>query len=279
MKRKLKKKRTPKLVVIFGIRGECGKWFKAFFEDRGYLIRGCDINTPLTRRLRLVKLADIVLFAVPITKIVQVMTEVIPASHERQVWVNTTSEQIPAVEVMKEVRSECISFRVMASFSKGKRLGGEKVLICFERLSVWRKHVNRWLALMQASVERVSAELNDTYFPVVTKGCRMFSRIELAFYARWKIDPLLLNRLATKHFASKFWSLARIAEQNPELDADLMLGNPQETTLRILDIFQVCVQILREQVISEDREGIVKSFVSTRKYFPKEVLQKAVEKF
>jgi len=273
----MKKKQSPKIVVIFGVSGECGKWFKVFFEDRGYVIKGVDITTSLTRRLRLVRLADIVVFAVPITKIVEVMMEVISESHERQVWVNTTSEQIPAIEVMKDVRSECISFRVMTSFSQAKKLNGEKVLICFERLSIWRKTVDHWFEIMQASVERISAELNDAYFPVVTKGSRIFSRLELDFIVRWKVNPLLLNRLATKHFAHKFGVLARVAEQNPELDADLMLGNPQET-LRILDIIQTGLQTLREKIVDEDREGIIGYLVSTRKFFPKQILKEASQR-
>ena len=278
VKPKLKRRQAPKLVVIFGIRGECGKWFQDFFEGLGYLVKGCEVRTSSVRRLRLVRLADIVVFAVPITKIVQVMKEVIPASHERQVWVNTTSVQVPAIEVMKESRSECISFRVMASFSKGKNLDGEKMLVCFERLSVWKRPINQWLVSMQASVERVSAELNDAYFPVVTKGCRILSRLELALIAKWGINPNCLGRLSTKHFAHKFSSLARVALQKAELDADLMLGNPEET-LRILDIIQESVETLREQVSSEDRQGIIDDFVSTKKFFPKAVLQEASEKF
>ncbi|MFA6297505.1 MAG: hypothetical protein WC629_02985 [Candidatus Paceibacterota bacterium] len=266
----------PKNILIFGVSGEYGRFWRRFFKDRGYNVRGVERNTKIASRKRLVAWADVIIFSVPSWNTVRVIEEVLPFSEKRQLWINTASIQTPGIEALKRSHAEYASFRVMGSVPTDKTLKDRKVAVCSEEgLESYEKWFSFILHDTEAKLVRVDSEKLDRFTQVITLLNRLALLVQATAIASFGLDPKEFLTLGTTLFDDQFGTVSRFLLQNDDLDASLLGGEEAVVPMKIL--LQSCLHL--QCVLTENEgEGVKDLKKYLRGYFGERVLKEAVRR-
>ena len=266
----------PKNILIFGIAGEYGTFWKDFLELRGYDVRGIEKDDLLGKRRDLVSWAQVVIFSVTNSSTVKVIGEVLPFSKKAQLWINTASIQTPGIEALKKSSAEYASFRVLGSVPKEETLKDRKIAICSEDKVVAFKD---WFAFIlnhtKATLVRVESEKLDEYTQVVTQLNRQALLVQAIAIASFGLDSREFDSLGTTLFEDQFATVARFLLQNDDLDVAL-LGDEQ--AMVSLEHLLQASHYLQCALVEKGGDEIKKIKGYLREFFSETVLKRAVEK-
>jgi len=266
----------PKNILIFGVSGEYGRFWRRFFKDRAYNVRGVERATKIANRKRLIAWADVVIFSVPSWITVRVIEEVLPFSEKRQLWINTASIQTPGIEALKRSHAEYASFRVMGSVPTNKTLKDRKVTVCSEEgLRSYEKWFSFILHNTEAKLVRVDSKKLDEFTKVVTLLNRLTLLLQSIAIASFGLDPKEFLTLGTTLFDDQFGTMSRFLLQNEDLDASLLGG--EEAIVPMEHLFQSYYH-LRCVLAENGGEGIKGLKRQLRAYFGDNVLREAVRR-
>lgn len=209
----------------------------------------------------IIKKCDLVIFSVPITVTLQVISECILDSRADQIWADFTSIKTAPVDALLKSKAEVCGMHPM--FGPKKNLAGQKIIFTPERVS--KKHL--------AQLERFFEDLEIIYstpkehdeIMSVVQGLSHFSDFVTGATIKnlgIKFDKIL--QFSSPPYQLKLDVLGRMFAQNPELYAQIATQNPQaiKTTQVFFDTFAK----LKNYVDVQAHKELTKEFKSIHNF-------------
>ncbi len=248
-------KQSP--VGIIGGQGEMGRLFSNFFSSRGFRVNVVDLGTVYTSE-RAMRECDIVLFAVPLHKSVEIIRELVAFARPGQLLMDLTSLKVATVAEMLRSQAGVVGLHPM--FGGGvSSFSGQTLAACPVRISSqeWQS-LRRLFTSSGIRVKECSPEEHD----------RMMSIIQVLFHLTTMLMGRTLRELGidiheTMEYTSPSYRIemnlvGRIFAQNPELYAAITQMNPN--TGRIFSELKESLEVYEGLYKSENMEGIVEDF-------------------
>ncbi|MGC9966922.1 MAG: prephenate dehydrogenase/arogenate dehydrogenase family protein [Syntrophobacteraceae bacterium] len=247
-------------VGIIGGLGEMGRLFTKFFGSHGLKVNVADVDTPLTPE-QVVSESDIVVFAVPLHKTVEIIRKLVPHTRQGQLLMDLTSlKEAPLREMLKS--GGCVVGLHPMFGGRISSFSGQTLAACPVRIGLaeWQ-----WLrGLFTASGIRVKECSPDEHD-------RMMSIIQVLFHLTTMVVGRALRKLdinidETMDYTSPSYRIemnltGRIFAQNPELYAAITQMNPNSEAIfaALKDGLEVYEQFYRSGNLKEFIEDFEQS--------------------
>lgn len=245
------------VVGVIGGQGEMGSLFVRFFSSRGFKVEVVDVQTVL-RPEDAMRRCDIVLFAVPLHKSVEIIRQLAPLARPGQLLMDLTSLKVATVNEMLQSSASVVGLHPMFG-GRVSSFSGQTLAACPVRISPenWQ-----WLRGLFSSsgmrVKECSPEEHD----------RMMSIIQVLFHLTTMLMGRTLRKLGidiheTMEYTSPSYRIemnlvGRIFAQNPELYAAITQMNPN--TGKVFSELKESLEVYEEFYRSENLEGIIADF-------------------
>ena len=218
--------------------GSFGKWMAEFLRERNFEIMISDVRRDTLKRysdiydigtnIEVAKNSDIVIVAVPISKVVDVIREIGPYVKEGSLIMDITSVKSKPVKAMlKYVHNKVEVLGTHPMFApKIKSIDGEVIILVKGRGDVWYEKVKKFLRGEGVKVVETTCEEHDRLMSII-QGLTHFVYISTArtFYSM-SVDVEKTRKLMSPVYEMMLDLIARIVGQNPELYADIQMENP-----------------------------------------------------
>ena len=253
------------IIGIIGL-GKYGTWFKSFFEKRKFQVIGSDISVKKPSNEEVVKIADIVLFAVsPIEECVSAIKSLTSLSHPDQLWMDVTSLKEEPVRAMLLSKASVVGLHPMCTPPKENSLRGNTLVFCPERITKkWAGWVTYFLTETQAQVVQMGTCAHDQNMAVV-QG--MVHTSLLSFAATLKsieTDVEETLALGSPLYRVMFSAVGRMLSQDPKLYADLLISNPY--AYRYIEALQSSLSEVMSCIREKNPKRFEQMFADTKKY-------------
>ena len=248
---------THSKVGIIGGQGEMGRLFTKFFSSHGFNVNIADLHTPLTPE-RAACESDIVVFAVPLHKTVEIIRSLVPHTRPGQLLMDLTSLKAAPVREMLQSPACVVGLHPMFG-GRISSFSGQTLAACPVRIGPeqWR-----WLrGLFTASgirIKECSPDEHDT----------MMSIIQVLFHLTTMLIGRTLRELdidieETMNYTSPSYRIemnlvGRIFAQSPELYGAITQMNPN--TGEIISALKDGLQIYEQLYRSADLKGFMEDF-------------------
>ena len=245
------------LIGIIGGQGEMGRLFSKFFSSHGFHVNIADLGTPLTPE-QAVDESDVVIFAVPLHKTVEIIRRLVPHTRRGQLLMDLTSLKTAPVKEMLQSPASVVGLHPMFG-GRISSFNGQTLAACPVRIgqAQWR-----WLrALFTSSgirVKECSPEEHD----------RMMGIIQVLFHLTTMLIGRTLRKLdadigETMNYTSPSYRIemnlvGRIFAQSPELYAAITQMNPN--TEEILSALKDGLEVYEQFYRSGNLKGFIEDF-------------------
>ena len=244
-------------VGIIGGLGEMGRLFSKFFSSHGFHVNLADLDTPLTPE-QAVGESDIVIFAVPLHKTVEIIRRLVPHTRPGQLLMDLTSLKTAPVKEMLQSHASVVGLHPMFG-GRISGFNGQTMAACPVRIGLaqWR----RLRALFTSSgirVKECSPEEHD----------RMMGIIQVLFHLTTMLIGRTLRKLdadigETMNYTSPSYRIemnlvGRIFAQSPELYAAITQMNPN--TEEILSTLKDGLKVYEQFYRSGNLDGFIEDF-------------------
>ena len=201
-------------VGIIGGRGEMGRLFAGFFSSHGFPVNIADLDTPVTPE-RAVRESDIIVFAVPLHKTVEIIGNLVPHTRPGQLLMDLTS--LKAAPVKEMLRSPACVVGLHPMFGgRISSFSGQTLAACPVRIGEQQWQWLRGLFVREGiRVKECSPDEHD----------RMMSIIQVLFHLTTMLIGRTLRKLdinieETMNYTSPSYRIemnlvGRIFAQNP----------------------------------------------------------------
>ena len=245
------------VIGIIGGQGEMGRLFSKFFSSHGFHVNIADLGTPLTPE-QAVGESDIVIFALPLHKTVEIIRRLVPHTRPGQLLMDLTSLKTAPVREMLQSPACVVGLHPMFG-GRISSFNGQTLAACPVRIgqAQWR----RLRALFTSSgirVKECSPEEHD----------RMMGIIQVLFHLTTMLIGRTLRKLdadigETMNYTSPSYRIemnlvGRIFAQSPELYAAITQMNPN--TEEILSALKDGLKVYEQFYHSGDLKGFIQDF-------------------
>ncbi len=226
---------TPNPVIgIVGSEGAYGRWLRRFFQDRmGLRVVGrdpADLGSP--SEAELVAQADVLIFAAPIRRTVELIREYTRIADGRErgrLWLDITSIKQGPVAAMLESQAEVAGLHPMTAPPKSPTLKGRVMVVCEARVDAWRPWLQDMLAALEAECVGASPEHHDRVMALVQAMVHATHLAQAGVLREYAgelggLDELMPYRSASFELDGAI--IARILSLNPAIYEDIQFGNP-----------------------------------------------------
>ena len=148
------------VVGIIGGQGEMGRLFSKFFSSHGFQVNAADLETPFTPE-RAMRECDIVVFAVPLHKTVEIIRELVPHARRDQLLMDLTSLKAAPVKEMLRSPASVVGLHPMFG-GRVSSFSGQTLAACPVRISPGSGSGCAGFLLRAASGSRNAARMNTT---------------------------------------------------------------------------------------------------------------------
>ncbi len=269
----------PKVVGIIG-HGGFGKVFDANFTSFGCQVIHADPKEQggMTNEDVVIN-ADVVLFAVPARRAVEIIRSVSHLSHANQLFIDITSFKHPPLMAMLESKAQVVGLHPM--FAPSVAFHGQTIVACDTRLDdpAWRVWVLNVLAATRARITwcHDAGEEHDHYMTRV-QGATHTASLANAILMMESGDSVARSLEFTSPFYRVMLSLiGRLLSQDSELYASILMDNPE--TLAMLDQRIEIELRLRDIVARKDYDAFKKLFEDLKVYFGPQIIREQNEFF
>ncbi|MFP5213793.1 MAG: prephenate dehydrogenase/arogenate dehydrogenase family protein [Acidobacteriota bacterium] len=244
-------------VGVIGGLGEMGRLFSRFFAEQGYRVSVADVDTELSGK-EVVESSDIVLFAVPLHKTVEVMRGLIPFTRPEQLLMDLTSLKSPPVREMLRSDASVVGLHPMFG-GRVSSFAGQTLVACPVRVDP-----DVWASLREIfikggmKVKEATAEEHD----------RMMSIIQVLFHMTTMLTGRVLRDLGvdiaeTMEYTSPSYRLemnllGRIFAQNGALYSAITEMNPY--TGEIIGQLRAGLDSYEKWYEAEDLDSFIRDF-------------------
>lgn len=247
----------PRRMAVIGGHGEMGRLFSRFFEDAGYEIQVVEKDTWPTRD-KVLRTADIVLFAVPLHETVTIIRESICSTRPDQLVMDLSSLKASPVREMMASSASVVGLHPMFG-GRINSFWGQTLVACPARIDPrdWQG-LRRLFTARGIRVKECTPEEHD----------RMMSIIQVLFHMTTMLIGRVLRGLGvdiaeTLQYTSPSYRLeinllGRIFAQNGALYSAITQMNPY--TKEILEHLRESLEHYDRWYDEEDLEAFVQDF-------------------
>ncbi|MBN8218195.1 MAG: prephenate dehydrogenase/arogenate dehydrogenase family protein [Spirochaetes bacterium] len=260
---------TRPRVGIVGGTGGMGSLFARFFRRQGCQVRVSSRRTALTPEA-CAAWSELLVVSVPIRDTDAVIRRVAPHLRKEAALMDLTSlKAAPLRTMLASHPGEVLGCHPVFGPSL-RRLASQVVVLVPGRRGPWFARLTRMLRSERASVRRATAQEHDRIMAVV-QGLMHLTSVQLLTTLRGLGIPLdLLRAFSSPVYRVRMDFAARILGQNPEMYADIALGNP--ATRRVLATYQRQAAALEAVVRRGDRKGFLRMFRGARDFLGREAV-------
>lgn len=253
------------LITIIGAKGKMGSAFCQLFRRKGLEVLEVDLESTDPRAA--VSRADIVLFSVPISSTVAVISSFAPAAKPGALLSDLTSIKSPAIAAMIEhapVNTEILGLHPMFGPHSVAEMTNQVVAACQERTGPWTEFFLQLLKDEGAIIKETTPAEHDKMMSII-QGLTHLSSIATAM----ALQKLGFHVQESFEFSSPIYRLrlemvGRILSQDPQLYADIALENP--LTKDSLAAYREAIEQLAGMVKDHNTAGFVKEFQQAAQY-------------
>lgn len=258
---------TKPRVGIVGGTGGMGSLFARFFRRQGCRVQVSSRRTKLTPE-RCAAASDLLVVSVPIRDTDAVIRRVAPHLKKTAALMDLTSlKSGPLRTMLASHPGEVFGCHPVFGPSL-RRLTSQVVVLVPGRRGPWLSRLEAMLRSERAQVRRASAAEHDRIMAVV-QGLMHLTSVQLLTTLRRLGIPLdLLRAFSSPVYRVRMDFAARILGQNPEMYADIALGNP--ATRRALAAYHREAAALEAVVKRGDRKGFLRMFLGARDFLGRE---------
>ena len=260
-------------IGIVGGAGQMGSWLRRFWEAQGCETRFSDRGTALTNA-EVVLWAQMTFVAVPLDATPSLLRELAPLATGDRVLVSIASLMHPSAAALSEAPGAAICAHPVFGPTV-TRTNGLPVIIAPVRGTAWA----HWLALRFRAVGMVvhetTPEEHDARMAMVQALLHSLFVALSGTFADADLPVPVALPWASPTLRLQFGMIARILGQDPELYADLVIGNPAspdglESLIRNL-------QRLADFARDGDRAAFIAAFSAARDSFGDDLAELAAE--
>lgn len=213
-------------IGIIGIEGSVGGWLEKFFRLHGYVVLGSDTNTA-TDNIDVVEKSDVVMFAVPLQKMVPIIRDLVPFSRNNQLWMDVGSRKKGIIDTMLTSRAEVVGLHPLCAPPRELTLAGETLAFFPARLKGWSEWVERFLSQLKARIVTSKPSHHDTammFTQNVPQAATLAQAMTLADSGQTPDDLLKFSTTASRRTLAQ---IASMLANTPQVYADIQIGNPE----------------------------------------------------
>lgn len=253
------------LIGIIGGKGRMGKLFAAFFKEKGIKTIISDLKTPLSN-VQLTKKSDIVIVSVPIDKVADTISEILPHLQKDSALMDFTSVKELPLQIMLKAPCEVLGIHPM--FGNSNPIPGQTIILCPTKKSgKWSKWMEDFLIKNNVRIYKMSTKKHDKIMNIA-QGLIHFAEITFGDALRQTRMPVNeILKYTGKASELKIQLAARIFDQDADLYGSIQIKNPQ--ALNSLKFFKKAVDQLLEIVRKRDLKAFRNYFLKNRQYFGK----------
>jgi prephenate dehydrogenase len=244
-------------VAIIGGRGEMGTLFAALFRNCGYQVKIADLDTPITAR-EAVEGSDIVLFAVPLHKTVDLIRELAPFVRSDQLLMDVTSLKEAPVREMLASPASVLGLHPMFG-GRVADMSGQTMVACPVRIQPadWAYFralfTSRGLLIKEAAPEE-----HDRMMSIIQVLFHMTTMLIGRVLRDFGIDIDETMEYTSPSYRIEMNLLGRILAQSPALYSAITLMNPH--TGKIISALREGLDVYGKWYESEDLAGFMEDF-------------------
>ncbi len=244
-------------IGIIGGMGQMGQLFGGFFKAQGYQVHIADCNAGKDNE-EVMRISDMVLFAVPLHQTVSIIRELIPFARPEQLLMDLSSLKVAPIQAMLRSPSSIVGLHPMfggniSSFS------GQTMAACPVRIDPqeW-SHLRGLFENQGMRIKECTPEKHDY----------MMSIIQVLFHVTTMLTGRVLRELEvdvpeTMEFTSPSYRLemnllGRIFAQNPSLYSAITQMNPFSQD--VLDHLEAGLKRYKEWYSAADLSAFVSDF-------------------
>lgn len=257
----------PKIGII-GIKGKFGQRLLEFFKQQEYDVIGSDVMSDLTNK-QVVEQADVVIFSVPITRVVSVINDVAEFSREGQLFMDVTSIKGPAVEAMMRSKADVVGLHPMFAPTVST-FRGQVIVRCDSRLTdTWKPWVEEILEVTRATIKKSTPEEHDKHMAVVQALPHAGNLIMARVICSLGVDVVESMTYTSPFYKIAFGLIGRILSKGSSMYASIQMENPHvPKVLEVLEhectrfraIIEMKDKVFRDQAFNADHSSSVRYF-------------------
>lgn len=248
-------------VGFIGGKGQMAKLFIPLFKKKGFKVIVSDKGTELSNK-ELVRIADIVIVTVPIMKTKEVIREIIPLTHEKQLLMDFTSLKVEPINEMLKGKAEVIGLHPMFG-PKISTTQGQRIVLCPAR-TVNKKFIQSFFEEQGLLVHETTPENHDKNMGVIQVLIHFHSILLGHTLRDLKVDLNELEKFMSPIYKLEFGVIARMFSQDPDLYGPILMMNPEKHN--IIDSIKVNTKNLANIVECSNQTLFREFFNKTSKY-------------
>jgi prephenate dehydrogenase len=271
------------VVGIIGNKGMYGKFLSEYFnlfgvETIGSDLFGCENIT--ASNIDVVERSDVIIFSVPPRETSKIIEELVEFSKSDQLWMDITSMKRVSIPPMLKSSAEVVGLHPMCAAPKNitkDSLKGQTIVVCEERISVWRPWLESFLSFTGARIKKCNPEVHDKYVSIVQGLIHATQILMAATITELDIDVTESMEFTSPVYRIGLSLIGRIHKQNPGLYADIQILNPQ--VAKVLEVAERQLHDLRVIVEAGDFTKFEEKFVKSRDHFGENNIAEAYDLF
>ena len=268
----------PLKVAIIGAAGREGKALTAFYERLGCTVIRSDPAIPQgILNSEAVKLADVVIIAVPVAATPLVVRSILPHIGKHQLLMDVTSIKQPAMAEMLQSKAQVVGLHPMCAPEDG--FDGQTIVVCPARLEIpyWKTWVVNMLAATGSKLKWSNAPEHDTYMSTIQASPHLANLVSAALIMEMGISTKESLSFTSPFYRVMFSLMGRLLSHDPDLYSGIIMKNPASEGMLEKRI-RIERRILK-MIKTGDRKSFKQLFLKVRKHFGKDVTEEANELF
>lgn len=256
-------------IGIIGIRGRFGSWLRQFFSQQGFTVIGSDIGTHITN-VDVVRRADVVIFAVRLSRMASVIGTLVPYSRKSQLWLDIGSLKSDILKKMLGSRAEVAGMHpLFAPPPLGMSWKDGTLVLSTTRLNRWSRWFGKFIATTGATIVRATPEHHDSMM-VFTQNLPQAVILALAMTLAdlVKAPPSELLKFSTTASRKVLALIASMLANTPGVYADIQVGNPEGVAA--IDALIRSLQLIRKLASERNSDEIALILGSLRSLYGEE---------
>jgi len=263
-------------IAIIGGSGKMGRWFANFLlkDGREVIITGRDqkklleakqqLGVEIATNVEAVKSADVVLISVPIDDFEEVVKQIGPYIHSKQIIVDITSVKVMPVEAMHKYIKAGLTLGMHPVFGPGARDVASQNFVLTPTDDDERtlaQNVREYLEAREARVTLMTPQEHDETMAVVLGLAHFITIVSADTLASFDKAPLL-RAIGGSTFRVLLTLVESVMSEDPKLYASLQTSLPDMTNVE--ELFQRNSKTWADLVKNKDREGFVKKMTALK---------------
>jgi prephenate dehydrogenase len=250
-------------IGVVGGHGQMGQWLRRFWQDLGYEVRFSDRDTVESNE-DVTRWADVTFVAVPLHTTPAVIRSIAPILAENKALVSIASLMNPSASELSAVRGESICAHPVFGPTV-RRTEGLPVVVAGVRGEYWRSWLVKVLSTAGLDVRETTPAEHDSSMAVVQAMLHSTYVAMCSAMTSAGLPPLEALGWASPTLRLQLGLIARILGQDPDLYADLVVGNTLAPSL--LETLARELQHLADLARAGDRVGFATAFRRARESF------------